>query len=47
LVGQTFTGHNHDYKILKEEFSTEEAWFEDLSTEAQILWYIDWPLPKL
>lgn len=28
FVGQTFSGHNHDYKILKEEFPSEEAWFE-------------------
>jgi hypothetical protein len=31
FVGQTFTGHNHDYKIFKDEFSNEEAWFEHLS----------------
>jgi hypothetical protein len=29
-VGQTFTGHNHDYKIFKEEFPSQVAWFEDL-----------------
>lgn len=28
FVGQTFTGHNHDYKMFKDEFSTKEAWFE-------------------
>ncbi len=31
FVGQTFTGHNHDYKIFKEEFPTQEAWFKCLS----------------
>lgn len=31
FIGQTFSGHNHDYKILKEEFPTEEAWFEYLT----------------
>ncbi|MCP3944549.1 MAG: transposase [Desulfobacteraceae bacterium] len=29
FVGQTFTGHNHDYKILKEEFCPDKPWFED------------------
>jgi hypothetical protein len=28
FVGQTFSGHNHDYKILKEELAQNEAWFE-------------------
>jgi hypothetical protein len=28
FVGQTFSGHNHDYKILKEEFPSFEHWFE-------------------
>jgi len=31
FIGQTFTGRNHDYKIFKDEFPTEEAWFEHLS----------------
>jgi len=31
FVGQTFTGKNHDYKIFKEEFPTEEAWLEHLT----------------
>jgi len=31
FIGQTFSGHNHDYKILKEEFPTQEAWFEYLT----------------
>ena len=31
FVGQTFNGNNHDYKVFKEEFPTEEAWFEHLS----------------
>ena len=30
FVGLTFTGHNHDYKMLKSEFPTESAWFEHL-----------------
>ena len=28
FVGLTFTGHNHDYKMLKSEFPTKAAWFE-------------------
>lgn len=31
FVGQTFTGHNHDYKIILDEFPTLQAWFEHLS----------------
>jgi hypothetical protein len=31
FVGLTFGGSNHDYKIFKEEFPTEEAWFEHLT----------------
>jgi hypothetical protein len=30
FVGLTFSGHTHDYKMLKEEFPPEEAWFEFL-----------------
>ena len=29
-LGQTFTGHHHDYAMLKKEFSPEEDWFVDL-----------------
>ena len=29
-MGQTVTGHNHDYKMLKTEFSPEKEWFEGL-----------------
>jgi hypothetical protein len=28
FVGQTFSGHTHDYTMLKEEFPPEQAWFE-------------------
>jgi hypothetical protein len=31
FIGQTFSGHNHDYKMFKEEFLRYEAWFEHLS----------------
>ena len=29
-LGQTFTGRNHDYSMLKEEFPPEQDWFVDL-----------------
>jgi hypothetical protein len=29
-LGQTFTGHNHDYTMLKEEFPPQEDWFVDM-----------------
>lgn len=28
FLGKTFAGHTHDYKMLKEEFPPEQAWFE-------------------
>ena len=30
FLGKTFTGHTHDYAMLKEEFPPEKAWFEFL-----------------
>ncbi len=30
FIGLTFTGHTHDYRMLKEEFSPEKPWFEGL-----------------
>lgn len=30
FVGRTFTGHNHDYTMLKAELPPEEDWFSDL-----------------
>jgi len=30
FIGLTFTGHTHDYTMLKEEFSPDKPWFEDL-----------------
>ena len=29
FLGHTFTGKNHDYGMLKKEFSPEEDWFTD------------------
>ena len=31
FVGQTLTGHNHDYKMLKEEFPPDKSWFSNLN----------------
>ena len=30
FVGRTFSGRNHDYKMLKEEFPPDLDWFRDL-----------------
>ena len=31
FLGQTFTGRNHDYSMLKQEFPPEHDWFDDLN----------------
>lgn len=31
FIGLTVTGHNHDYKMFKSEFSTKTAWFKHLT----------------
>lgn len=31
FLGRTFTGHNHDYTLLKTEFPPELDWFADLA----------------
>lgn len=36
FVGQTFSGHNHDYTMLKEEFPPDEAWFKELKVLADL-----------
>jgi hypothetical protein len=30
FLGRTFSGHNHDYTMLKQEFPPEFDWFTDL-----------------
>lgn len=30
FLGHTFTGRNHDYSMLKQEFPPEHDWFDDL-----------------
>ena len=29
-LGQTFTGRNHDYSMLKQEFPPDQDWFIDI-----------------
>ena len=31
FLGRTFSGHNHDYKILKEELPPDIDWFQDIN----------------
>ncbi len=31
FVGHTFTGHNHDYAMLKTEFPPEHPWFANIA----------------
>jgi hypothetical protein len=30
FLGRTFSGHNHDYNMLKQEFPPELDWFADI-----------------
>lgn len=36
FLGQTFTGRNHDYKMLKEEFPPDLDWFSDIIVLADL-----------
>ena len=31
FLGRTFSGHNHDYLMLKQEFPPELDWFTDIN----------------
>jgi hypothetical protein len=31
FVGSTFSGHHHDYTMLKNEFGSEHPWFEGMN----------------
>jgi hypothetical protein len=31
FLGRTLSGHNHDYRMFKQEFPPETAWFVDLN----------------
>lgn len=30
FIGRTFTGHNHDYSMLKQELPPDQPWFDDI-----------------
>lgn len=36
FLGRTFSGHNHDYKVLKQEFPPEMDWFSDLHVRVDL-----------
>jgi hypothetical protein len=36
FLGRTFSGHHHDYNMLKTEFSPEFDWFAELSVLADL-----------
>lgn len=36
FLGRTFSGHNHDYLMLKQEFPPELDWFTDLDVRVDL-----------
>lgn len=36
FVGKTFSGHHHDYAMLKEEFPTDKQWFEGIDVSVDL-----------
>ena len=36
FLGRTFSGHHHDYKMLKQEFPPEMDWFSDLHVRVDL-----------
>ncbi len=36
FLGRTFSGHNHDYRMLKQEFPPELDWFADLNVRVAL-----------
>jgi hypothetical protein len=36
FLGRTFSGHNHDYTMLKQEFPPEVDWFSDLNVRVDL-----------
>jgi hypothetical protein len=36
FLGRTFSGHNHDYRMLKQEFPPELDWFTDLHVRVDL-----------
>ena len=35
-LGRTFSGHNHDYIMLKQEFPPELDWFTDINVPVDL-----------
>jgi hypothetical protein len=36
FLGRTFSGHNHDYRMLKQEFPPEVDWFRDIHVRVDL-----------
>ncbi|MCA1838647.1 MAG: transposase family protein [Actinobacteria bacterium] len=36
FLGRTFSGHNHDYSMLKQEFPPEVDWFTDINVRVDL-----------
>ena len=36
FLGRTFSGHNHDYTMLKQEFPPELDWFSDIDVRVDL-----------
>jgi hypothetical protein len=36
FLGRTFSGHNHDYLMLKQEFPPELDWFADINVRVDL-----------
>ena len=36
VLGRTFSGHNHDYRLLKQEFPPELDWFTDINVRVDL-----------
>ena len=36
FLGRTFSGHNHDYSMLKQEFPPEVDWFTDMNVRVDL-----------
>ena len=36
FLGRTFSGHNHDYKMLKQEFPLDGDWFSDIHVRVDL-----------
>ena len=36
FLGRTFSGHNHDYRMLKQEFPPELDWFTDINVRVDL-----------